>query len=289
MSVFARCGRFIAAALFLSTAATAQIAELAKTEITIERLAGNVWVSQGTFTHATLSIGDDGVLLVDGVFSDSIEENGPILRRLTDEPLKFVVSTHCHSDHTSANAAYEGIALIVAHPNVRKRLSTGTVVCPKAALPDITINDELSIYVNDEEVRILSLPAGHTDSDLIVFFTKANVVHVGDLYVPPLGGPDLSNGGRFLGLIDALAFAIQALPADVTVIPAHGPKISMVELGRSHELLSEVAAFVERGVRRGETLAQLKGSTELAELRATPELAELDWLLEGIFAEVSRE
>lgn len=276
-------------ALLLSTVATAQVGS-AKPEITIDKISGNVFVSNGSFTHAALSIGDDGVLLVDGVFSDSIEENGPILRRLTDKPLKFVVNTHCHSDHTSANTAYEGIALIVAHPNVRKRLSTGTVVCPKAALPDITIDGELRIYFNDEEIRILSLPAAHTDSDLIVFFTKSNVVHVGDLYIPPLGGPDRSNGGRLLGLIDALAYAIRELPADVTVIPAHGPRISMAELVSSHERLTKVSAFVEEGVRSGKTLEQLTQSVETANLRAIPGIGDdLDRFLEDVFADMTRK
>jgi cyclase len=224
------------------------------------------------------------------VFSDVVEENGPILRRLTDKPLRFVVNTHCHSDHTSANEAYEDTALIVAHPKVRKRLSTGTVVCPKAALPDITIDGELSIYFNGEEIRILSLPAGHTDSDLIVFFTKSNVAHVGDLFYQPVPFPDRSNGGRLLGLIDALAYAIQQLPADATVIPAHGPRVSMADLLRSHELLSAIAAFVEQGVRDGKTLEQLRGPDALADLRAIPGLAnELDRLTEDVFVDVARE
>ena len=259
-------------------------------EIRLENVAGNVFVSTGTFTHAALSIGEDGVLLVDGVFSDVIEENGRILRRLTDRPLKFVVNTHCHSDHTSANAAYEDAALIIAHANVRKRLSTGTVVCPKAALPDITVDGELSIYFNGEEIRILSLPAGHTDSDVIVFFTKSNVAHVGDLFYQPVPFPDRSNGGRLLGLIDALTHAMQELPADVAVIPAHGPRVSMVELKRSHELLSQIAAFVEQGVRDGKTLEQLQNPNELADLRAVSGLAnELDRLIEDVFLDVTRD
>lgn len=268
-------------ALLFSAPAIGQVGEQGQPEIAIENVAGNAFVSKGTFTRATLSIGDDGVLLVDGVFSDVIDENGDILRRLTDKPLKFVVNTHCHTDHTSANAAYESIALIVAHANTRKRLSTGTVVCPKAALPDITIDGELSIYFNDEEIRILSLPAGHTDSDLVVFFTTSNVVHVGDLYAPFV---DPSNGGRFPGLIDALAYAIQELPADVTVIPAHGPMISMAELVSRHRLLSDVAAFVEKGVREGQTLEQLKQSKQLADLRTRLGLndGQIDFLLQDI-------
>jgi glyoxylase-like metal-dependent hydrolase (beta-lactamase superfamily II) len=280
----------IVAALLFATAATAQLDEATKPEITLNKVAGNVFVSTGTFTHAALSIGDDGVFLVDGVFSDVTEENGPILRRLTDKPLRFVVNTHCHSDHTSANAAYEGIALIVAHRNVRKRLSTGTVVCPKAALPNVTIDGELSIYFNDEEIRILSLPAGHTDGDVVVHFTKSNVVHVGDIFMSPIGFPEPSNGGRLLSLIDSLAYLIQELPADVSVIPAHGPGVSMAELVSSHRLMSEVAAFVEKGVRRGETLDGLRESNELADLRANPEIAgELDWFIDDVFAELTRK
>jgi glyoxylase-like metal-dependent hydrolase (beta-lactamase superfamily II) len=217
-----------------------------------------------------------------------MDENGPILRRLTDRPLKFVVNTHCHSDHTGANAAYEGIAPIIAHPNVRKRLSAGTVACPKAALPDITVDGELRIYFNDEEIRILSLPAGHTDSDIAVYFTKSNVVHVGDVFMSPIGFPESSNGGRLLGQIDSLAYLIQELPPDVSVIPAHGPQVSMAELVTSHRLMSEVAEIVEKGVRAGESLESLKELKELADLRENPVIAgELDWFIEDVFAELT--
>jgi glyoxylase-like metal-dependent hydrolase (beta-lactamase superfamily II) len=280
----------VAVALLIRTTATAQGGDSDDPEIALERVAGNVFVSTGTFTHAALSIGDDGVLLVDGVFSDVIEENRPILHRLTDKSLRFVVNTHCHSDHTSANGAYEDTALIVAHANVRKRLSTGTVVCPKAALPDITVEGELSVYFNDEEIRILGLPAGHTDGDLIVFFTKSNVAYVGDLFYRPVPFPDRSNGGRLLGLIDALAYAIRQLPADAKVIPAHGPQASMTEVMRGHELLSKIAQFVEQGVRDGKTLEQLRGPGTLADLRAIPGLAnELDRLIEDVFIDVTGE
>ena len=210
-----RTAPLIAAAALFSVGAIGQVAEPQNLEITIDNVAGNVFVSTGPFTRAVLSIGDDGVFLVDGVFSDVLEENGPILRRLTDRPLKFVVNTHCHSDHSSSNAAYGGMALVVAHPNARKRLSTGTVSCPKAALPDVTIDGELSVYFNDEEIRMLSLPAGHTDSDVIVFFTKSNVVHTGDVFIPPAASfVDTSNGGTILGLIEELEYVLPQIPAD---------------------------------------------------------------------------
>lgn len=278
-----------AAVLLLVTAAVAQTGG-DKPPITLDRVAGNVYVVNGTFTHAALSIGDDGVLLVDGTLAESADESRAILRRLTDKPLKFVVDTHCHSDHTGANAAYKGSAPIVAHANVAKRLSTGTEVCPKGALPDITFEGASSIYFNGEEVRLLTLPAGHTDSDLIVYFTKSKVAHIGDLYVPPLGGADRSNGGRFLGLIDGLAYVIRELPADTRVIPGHGAPIAMAELVSKHELLSKAAAFVDRGVQAGKTVEQLKGASELAELRAVlGSDDQVDWFVGGLYRELARK
>lgn len=281
-------GSALVAMLLCSTAALAQTGG-AKPEVTLDRVAGNVFVANGTFTHAALSIGDDGVLLVDGVFAESADDNRAALRRLTDKPLKFVVDTHCHSDHTGANAAYKGVAPIVAHTNVAKRLSTGTEVCPKGALPDITFEGESSIYFNGEEVRLVTLPAGHTDSDLIVYFTTSKVVHIGDLYVPPLGGADRSNGGRFLGLVDGLAYVIRELPADTKVIPGHGPPIAMADLVSKHELLSKAAAFLEQGVRAGKTLEQLKGANELADLRAVlGSDDQVDWFVGGMYRELTQ-
>src|SRR5262249_46251966 len=158
---------------------------------------------------------------------------------ITERPIRVVLNTHWHGDHTGGNATFGRSAPIVAHENVRRRLAAGappreiggrkidaTPPAPREALPIVTFHDKASVHLNGEEVRALHLPTGHTDGDIVVFFTKSNVVHMGDDFVT-YGFPfvDLASGGSVKGLVAALDRMIKELPADVKVIPGHG-KIS---------------------------------------------------------------
>lgn len=245
-------------ALMLSNLAVAQQSDTAKSKLVMEKVAGSVYLLRGSSTNVAASIGEDGVVLVDTVLVKSPDANLSALRSVTDKPLRFVINTHCHSDHTGGNGAFYSLAPIIAHRNVRVRLETGTETCPKQVLPSITFDKRMTLHVNGEDIRLLTVPAAHTDGDIVVYFTKSKVVHVGDVLMSPgVSFPDQSNGGELLGLIAALEYVISQLPNDVKIIPGHGKVSSLSEMKQGLGILKEIEAFVREGLRDGESLEQL--------------------------------
>jgi glyoxylase-like metal-dependent hydrolase (beta-lactamase superfamily II) len=226
---------------------------------------------QGAGGNIAASVGEDGIVVVDDQYAPLAEKIRAALRGITDKPVRFVINTHYHFDHTGSNAYFQKEAPIIAHDNVRKRLESGgtmgngasvrmeTQPAPKEALPIITFDHDVTIHLNGEDVRALHVPNGHTDSDSLVFFPKSNVVHMGDDFVT-YGFPfiDLAGGGGSAGMISALEGAIAQLPADVKVIPGHGPLSTLDDVRAFIRMLKETRAVVEKGVKAGKSLDQLK-------------------------------
>jgi glyoxylase-like metal-dependent hydrolase (beta-lactamase superfamily II) len=187
--------------------------------------------------------------------------------------VRFVLNTHWHGDHTGGNAPLGKTSTIIAHDNVRSRLREGSpnllgrVVPPAApeALPVITFDQSLTVHVNGEDIRALHYARGHTDGDSIVFFPKANVVHMGDDFVT-YGLPfvDVSSGGSVLGMIDAIEKAMAAVPDDVKVIPGHGPLSAKADVAKFTTMLKECVAAVQAAMKKGRTLEQMKTDKVLA-------------------------
>src|SRR4029079_2199295 len=172
-----------------------------------------------------------------------------------------------HGDHTGSNAIFSADAPIIAHENVRKRLMSGrpkieldgktrdaVPPAPKEALPIVTFQDKVSVHLNGEEIRALHFPSGHTDGDVVIYFTKSNVVHMGDDFVT-YGFPfvDLTSGGSVEGMIAAMEPVSAQLPADVKVIPGHGPISTLDDVRRYVNMLKETLAVVEKGIKAGKT------------------------------------
>src|SRR5919112_281425 len=152
--------------------------DLSKVEIKTTKVAGGVYMLEGAGGNIGVSAGPDGVLIVDDQFSPLADKVRAAFKPLSAGPLRFVLNTHFHFDHTHANPVFGREALIVAHANVRRRLSTDTVVLgetykplPKEGQPVITYETALSVHFNGEEIRVIHFPAGHTDGDSVVFFT----------------------------------------------------------------------------------------------------------------------
>ena len=259
-----------AATLFCSVA-SAQQQDLSKVEIKVTKVAGNVYLLEGAGGNIGASIGDDGVAIVDDQFAPLADKIRAALKGVTDKPLRFIINTHYHFDHTGGNAPLHKEATIIAHDNVRKRLASGAVLGnggsmkmeqppdPPEALPVITFAHDVKVHLNGEEIRALHLPHGHTDGDSIVYFTKSNVVHMGDNFVT-YGFPfvDLLGGGSVKGMIAGLENAVAQLPADVKVIPGHGGLSTLEDVRAQIKLLQDTFAAVAAGVKAGKTLEQLK-------------------------------
>src|SRR5437660_11275438 len=212
------CKIALAAAILLTCGlAAAQDQDFSKVEIQVTRVAGNIYMLQGAGGNIGASVGEDGIVVVDDQYAPLAEKIRAALKGITDKPVRFVINTHYHEDHTGGNALFQKDAPIIAHDNVRRRLeegsspgNIGSIKCPnkpqpKKALPIITFDHDVTVHLNGEDIRALYFPAGHTDGDSIIFFPKSNVVHMGDDFVT-YGFPfiDVESGGSINGMIDGV-------------------------------------------------------------------------------------
>src|SRR5262249_19339457 len=156
----------------------AQGQDFSKVEIKVSKVAGNVYLVEGAGGNIGVSVGDDGILIVDDQFAPLAPRIQAALKNITTKPVKYVLNTHWHGDHTGGNEHFGATATIIAHENVRKRLGAESVgangqtrpAAPKGALPVITFDDRLTVHINGEDIRAIHFPKGHTDGDAIIFF-----------------------------------------------------------------------------------------------------------------------
>jgi cyclase len=250
------------AALIVSGPVLAQ--DLSKVEIKTEQVAPGVAVLFGAGGNIGVSYGEDGTILIDDQFAPLTEKIQTAVSTLGAQPVKFLVNTHWHYDHTGGNENLgKANALIMAHDNVRVRMAAGQgnqKPAAKLALPVVTYADGLKLHLNGEEVRVMHMPAGHTDGDSIVHWTKSNVIHMGDLFFLRMSFPfvDASSGGNVRGVV-AAADKVLAIADDQTkIIPGHGPVATKADLQLYRNMVAEIIAKVESGIKAGKTLEQIK-------------------------------
>ena len=223
---------------------------------------------EGSGGNIGVSVGPDGILIVDDQFAPLADKIKAALKTLGEGKLKFVLNTHWHADHTGGNQVFGPEAPIIAHDNVRKRLATEqrseffrrtTPASPKEALPVITFGHSVTVHFNGEEIRAIHFPHGHTDGDSVIFFTGSNAVHMGDnFFFNRFPFVDLESGGSVEGLIKNIADVIAELPADVKIIPGHGPLSTLDDLRRYHQMLLTTTDIVRQKMTAGKTLEQIK-------------------------------
>jgi cyclase len=244
--------------VLLCIAAWAQ-RDYARIEIKTTHVAGNIYMLEGAGGNIGVSVGPDGILLVDDQYAPLAEKIRNAFGELGDGPLKFLVNTHFHGDHTGGNVVFGTKANIIAHANVRKRLQIESP--PQAALPVVTFRDSLSIHFNDEEVVVRHFPNSHTDGDSVVFFTGSNVVHMGDLFFSGrFPYVDLDGGGDVEGLIKHVEELLTELPSDVKLIPGHGPLSDIDDLKTYHQTLVETTDLIRDQMGAGKSLDEIKAA-----------------------------
>ena len=262
----------LAALLAAATLASAQQQDFGKVQIKVTKVAGAVYMLEGSGGNIGVSVGDDGIVVIDDQFAPLAEKIQAALKGITDKPVLFIINTHWHFDHTGGNAYFRKQGPIIAQENVRERMEKGGTILgmdvkpsKPEELPIITFNDRLTVHVNGEDIRAIHFPHGHTDGDSIIFFPKSKVVHMGDDFVT-YGFPfvDLESGGSVKGTIAACEKVIATVAPDVKVIPGHGKLSTVEDLKPYVAMLKETSARVEKGVREGKTLEQLKGEKVLA-------------------------
>ncbi|HEX3117907.1 MAG TPA: MBL fold metallo-hydrolase [Candidatus Acidoferrum sp.] len=264
----------LAAFLSFPLSGRAQDEDFSKVQIKVTKVSGNIYMLEGAGGNIAASVGEDGIVIVDDEFAPLAEKIAAALKNLgiTDKPVRFVLNTHYHGDHTGGNAnfAKDGSTLI-AQDNVRKRLEAGGIAgngasvkfenkpAEKAALPIITFEHDVTVHLNGEDIRALHFPAGHTDGDAIIYFPKNNVVHMGDDFVR-YGFPfiDVSAGGSVQGMIAACEKSIAQLPADVKIIPGHGELSNTDDVRVFVKMLKETSAAVQAALNAHKSLDQMK-------------------------------
>jgi len=261
----------VCAVLFAIAIAVAQDEDLSKVQIKVTKVSGSVYMLQGAGGNIGASVGEDGIVVVDDQYAPLAEKIQAALKGVTDKPVRFIINTHYHGDHTGGNAFFQKQAPVIAQDNVRKRLEAGGPAgnlgsismdhkpAPKEALPILTFDHDVTVHLNGEDIRALHFPSGHTDGDSIIFFSKSNVVHMGDDFVR-YGFPfiDLAAGGSVEGMIAAMEEVVPKLPADVKVIPGHGDIADLDDVRTYTKMLIDTRAVVEKGIQQKKTLDQLK-------------------------------
>ncbi|HEV7474379.1 MAG TPA: MBL fold metallo-hydrolase [Pyrinomonadaceae bacterium] len=252
----------------LGGAQTTAAQDWSKIEIKVTKVAGSVYMLEGAGGNIGVSVGPDGILIVDDEFAPLADKIKAALKTLGEGKLKFVLNTHYHGDHTGGNIAFGPDAPIIAQTNVRKRLSEEqkskffnrtTPASPKEALPVITFDQAVSVFFNGEEIKVIHFPHGHTDGDSVIFFTGSNVVHMGDdLFNGRFPVVDLEAGGDVEGMTKNVGDIISKLPAGVKIIPGHGALTDVEGLKSFHRMLLETTDIVRKRMAAGKTLDQIK-------------------------------
>jgi len=268
--------RYFASALTLLLFANHQPAvaqqDFGKVEIKATKVSGHVYMLEGSGGNIGASVGDDGIVIVDDQFAPLAPKIKAALKNITDKPIRFVLNTHFHGDHTGGNAQFSSEATIIAHENVRKRLKEGGTVLsgpvdpsPREGLPVITFNDRATVHLNGEDIRAIHLPHGHTDGDSVIYFHESNVLHMGDDFVT-YGFPfvDVGNGGSVSGMIVGLEKVLGMVPKDVKIIPGHGAVSTPADVQKFITMLKETHALVASAVKEGKTPDQMKKDNLLA-------------------------
>ena len=237
-------------AWFLAPASHAQ-QDFSNVEIVAHHVAGSVYYLQGAGGNIGLSIGEDGVVMIDDQYAPLTDKILAAIRQLNDGEIRFVINTHVHGDHTGGNENLGKLGiLILARDEVRVRLAAQS---PEAALPVLTYSDAITIHLNGEEVYAFPVPPAHTDGDTFIHFVDSDVIHTGDVFrTTAFPVIDTNNGGTLDGSIQALGLLIGTAGPDTLILPGHGDVSTRMDVMGFRDMILDVrdrvAPMVESGM-----------------------------------------
>ena len=272
---------FVTGAVVLAAAAGLAVPrsaaqDMSDVEIRVQELRGSVRMLTGQGGNLGVSAGEDGVFLIDDQFAPLTEKIRAAIGTFSEAPVRFVLNTHWHGDHTGGNENLgKAGAVIVAHENVRKRMSAEQFMetfgrkvpaAPKDALPVVTFAESVTFHLNGDTIRVKHVPPAHTDGDSIVFFEKANVLHTGDLFFngryPFI---DLSSGGSLDGVIAAADVAIAMCDDETKIIPGHGELATKADYIAYRDVLKAIRERVQKLIDEGKTQDEVIAAKPTAE------------------------
>lgn len=264
--------KLLTAGLLLIVSTTALFAhghdKFEKVKIKTVPVNNGIYMLMGQGGNIGVSVGVDGVLMIDDQFAPLSEKIKDAVKTISDKPIKYVFNTHWHYDHTGGNEnlAKDGV-ILVSHDNVRERLLKGGVIkafnkkiepSVELALPTITFNDKMTFHINDETVEIIHKANAHTDGDSILFFKNANVIHTGDIYFngfyPFI---DASSGGSIDGIIKGVSDIIKKADDKTKIIPGHGKLSNKKELIEYRDTLIVLRDRMKDLIAQGKTLEEV--------------------------------
>jgi glyoxylase-like metal-dependent hydrolase (beta-lactamase superfamily II) len=232
--------------------------DFSKVEIKTTKHTDSFYTLDGQGGRIGVLAGPDGVFMVDSQFAPLTEKIVAAIRQISDRPIRFLVDTHVHGDHTGGNANLGKMGVtIMAQENLRARLAQPNAPLtptPAVGLPTITYDKPVSLYMNGEHVQLIPVPAAHTDGDTMVYFPNANVIMVGDFF-RSVGYPniDLANGGSLKGMLDGLNAVIALGKPDTKVIPGHGPIVDKSAVAAHRDMIVGVNRKVTELVKQKKT------------------------------------
>ena len=229
--------------LGIAASALAQDDRFASVTIETVPVTGNISMLIGSGGNIGVSTGSDGLLIIDDQYGPLAAKIRAALSQLRSDTPKFLLNTHFHGDHTGGNADFGVASIIIAHENVRGRLVAGD--SPGSALPVITFDEDVTVHFNGENITLIHMPRGHTDTDSVVMFEESNVIHMGDHFFNG-GFPfvDLASGGTVQGYISNLEKALSWIDDDTSVIPGHGPLGTKADLLAFYNVVKDTSTTI---------------------------------------------
>ena len=242
-----------------------------KVEIKAEKVTDNIYVLFGRGGNIGLCVGEDGIMMIDDQYAPLSDKISAAIAEISDKPVKFLLNTHWHGDHAGGNENFGNKgAIIVAHKNVRKRLSTDQFMKafgrqveakPESYWPEITFEDDISFHLNGEDILFFHTHNAHTDGDAIVYFTKSNVIHMGDTFFKGrFPFIDISSGGSIDGMIATANKVLFIADSDTKIIPGHGKLSNKAELKEYRDVLMVLRDRVKMAVKEGKTAEEIKAA-----------------------------
>jgi glyoxylase-like metal-dependent hydrolase (beta-lactamase superfamily II) len=262
----------IVAALLVSF----QISTAQESDLETIKITDNIYMLMGAGGNIAVSVGEDGVFMIDDQIASANEQILAAVAKITDKPVKFLINTHWHADHTGGNELMgKAGSIIVAHDNVRKTLTEKQFIeyfdryvepLSKEGLPVITFTDAVTFYFNGDEIYVHHVESAHTDGDAVVRFKNDNVVHTGDVVFSGMYPfIDHERDGSAEGMTRVVGRLIDTIDDSTKVIPGHGQLCDKKHLREYHNMLSTVTGRVKTMMDEGKTLEEITAAKPTAD------------------------
>jgi len=260
--------------------------DLSNVEIIAHHVAGSVYYLEGAGGNIGLSVGEDGVVMIDDQYAPLTDKILAAIRQLNQGEIRFLINTHVHGDHTGGNENLGKMGvLILARDEVRVRLAAQSAA---AALPVLTYSDAITIHLNGEEVYAFSVPPAHTDGDTFIHFTESDVIHAGDVFrTTAFPVIDTNNGGSLEGSLQALGLLIGAAGPDTKILPGHGEISSRSDVMAFRDMIIDVSGQVEDMLEQGLSYEEISAANPTEAYNGR--YGDPDRFLRAVFTELGGE